>query len=225
MARFKQDEIEIESDLSQDPSTRDELYELAKTYGKADAEEKDAKKAKERTKGPMLELMTAVVREEIPLARETVIVTDDDAVLFEWDWRKWCERHYPEWRVVNIEPAEGQTSITIEENEALKKFEFVVDGKKYGRIVAMVESEFFAEEFYKTISEDEEAIVIESDEAAEAALRCINVNTITTYTLDEEAAEAAIADYPELVPVFQRFSTLGKPQVRLIPIKVVKEEV
>lgn len=224
MAKFKEPE-----EVSQELSARDELYELANSYRRADVKEKDSKKAKESIKGPMLELMTDVVREEIPLARETHVISDDEVALFDYDWKKWCERNYPEWRVVNLAAMmaddPGTMAVTIEENEDLKKFEFVVDGFKYGRTIAMVEAQFFAEAFYNEIANDEEAIVVESDEAAEAAMACIKVATVVTYTLDEDAAEAAIADYPELVPIFQRHSTLGKPQVRLIPIKAAKEEV
>jgi len=226
MARFKGETPEMITDdpeRGQDPSIREELYELAKSYGRADFKEKDAKKAKETIKGPMLALMTAVVREEIPLARETHFVTDDEAARFGYDWRKWCERNFPEWRVVNIEPSEGQTSVTVEENEDLKKFEFVVDHKKYGRTVAMVGAEFDAAGFLTWLETDSESAGI-SEEAFEAAFASVKEEIVVTFTLDESAAEEVIANYPELLPIYQQHSSPGTPQVRLIPIKEVKEE-
>jgi hypothetical protein len=224
MARFKAAPVEIESDLSQDPSSRDELYELAKSYGKADAEEKEAAKVKTQVKGPMLELMTAVVRDEVELLRQVVTVTNDTLAPFDWDYEKWAAREYPEWRVVGILPDAEQAVITLEENETLKKFEFTVDGKRYGRTIAMVGAEFLAKEMWEFLDADEDEGVLIDDDVYHAALDTIKVETHTTYTLDEDKAEAAIAKYPELLWMFQKYSTPGTPQVRLLPIKVAKEE-
>ncbi len=229
MARFKEapvEEIEEEEFAlgGEELTARDELYEIAVVYGDADLAEKDAKKTKDAIKGPMLELMSEVVREEIPLARQVITVTNEEAEPFGYDYEKWCAKEFPEWRVVAIQPSEGQAEVTIEERDDLKKFEFVVDGKKYGRTVAMVGAEFDAAGFCTWLEVYSKDAGI-SEEAFEAAFNSVKEEIVVTFTLDEDAAEQVIADYPELLPIYQQHSNPGTPQVRLIPIKAVKEEV
>ena len=196
-------------------SPREELYEIAEIYGEADVQEKSAKATKDRVKGPMLELMSEVVREEIPLARQVIEVENDEASRYDYDYEKWCAAQYPEWRVVGLLPSEGKADVTIEERDDLKKFEFVVNGKKYGRTVAMVGADFDAEGLYEY--ED-------GSKAAELAREAVTRREVIVYEFDEKKAQAIMAEFPETLAIFEEFTSIGVPQVRMIPIKEIKEE-
>jgi len=222
VAKFKESPAVLEKNLELEQA-RQHLYDLSEEYGNADVTEKAAKKVKEENKPLMLGLMTEIVREEIPLATELVTVTDAEAARFDFEWKDWCAVNYPGWRVSALAPEEGQTVVTIEEDETFKKFEFVYEGKKYGRTVAMVGAEFDAAGFLAWLEEYSEDAGI-SEEAFDAAFNSVELETVIKFTLDESAAEKVIADYPELLPIYQQHSSPGTPQVRLIPIKTVKEE-
>lgn len=204
---------------------REELYEIAEIYGDADWQEKTAKATKDRVKGPMLELMSEVVREEIPLARQVIEVTNEEASRYDYDYEKWAASQWPEWRVVGILPTHDELAeITLEENDALKKFEFVVNGKKYGRTIAMVGADFDAEGFYTSLQATSAEEFDLDPDAIVAALDTVTKEVVTVYTFNEKAAQKVIAEHPEMLPYFEEFTSIGVPQVRMIPIKEVKEE-
>lgn len=205
-------------------TARDELYEIAELLREADEVEKEAKARKSEVRGPFLDLISEVVREEIPLATKTVTVEIDPDVAF--DAREWQRREYPEWEVIAVQPeADGdgpatRVKITIRESDEFKKFEFVHNGFKFGRTVRMDGAGFDAEGFYNEV---DGVLADPEDEVGHAMLNCVKTKTVTVYEFDEAKAVKVMADHPETVTVFQKYIIPGTPKVALLPIKAVKE--
>lgn len=197
----------------------DELHEVADEIRQADAAEKKAKAKKESLRGAYFALISEIVREEVPLAKKTVVVEG------EFDLDAWRAHEYPEWRVVSIDNAsddEGiKTKIVLEENEDFKKFEFVHDGYKYGRQIRMKGAGFDTEAFWKEI---DEWFTGDDAEVATALAGCVEKEVVTVYSLDEAKAMKVMADYPETVTLFQKHTNPGTPEPALLPIRVAKEE-
>lgn len=194
---------------------RDELYELADALHDADKMEKTGKAAKDQLRGPFFELISEVVRNEIPLARQTVEVEINEG----FDIDKWRALNYPQWRIVGIDQDSSDTmQITLEENEAFKKFEFTHNGFRYGRQIRMKGGGFDAEGFVKMTNS------IEDDGVAETLLSCIDEETVIVYSLDEAKAVSIMTKHPELTALFQEYTLPGVPEVAYLPIKAAKEE-
>lgn len=199
-------------------TAREELYELAEILRAADEAEKEAKDAKAEVRGPFFELISEVVRDEIPLARKNITVTMDE----DFDPEDWRKREFPEWRIAAIQPnADGTAVITVEENEEFKKFEFVHDGFKFGRTIRREGAGFDAEGFYDEVSRAAAELGDSGD--TDDLLSCIKVKTVTVYELDEAKATQIMADQPETVVIFQKYTNPGTPKVALLPIKAIKE--
>lgn len=192
-----------------------ELYEVAEIYREADEQEKEAKDVKASARGPLLDLMSEVVREEVTLQqRKEEVEVDDD-----FDVETWRKRNFPTWNVVGVQPtSEGTYVITIEESDQFKKFEFVHNGFKFGRTVRMKDAGFEIEKFKQHVDQ-----MIDQSDLKDRLLGTIKEKQIISYEFDEAAANALMSEDPELVPLFQQFVFPGRPEVSLLPIKPVKE--
>lgn len=196
-------------------SARDELYDLAEALHDADKMEKTGKSVKEQLRDPFFTLISEVVREEVPLARQTVEVEINEG----FDIDKWRALNYPEWRIVALDQnTPDEMLITLEENEAFKKFEFTHNGFRYGRQIRFKGGGFDAEGFVKMTND------IEDDALAEMLLDCIGEETVVVYSLDEAKAIKLMAEMPEMTAYFQDYTLPGKPEVAFLPIKAAKEE-
>lgn len=213
------EELAIEEELEDLLSAREELEEFAQDYASADRQEKDWKKTKESLRGPFLDLMSEVVRNEVLLARRNETVSNAELERVGGDYEIWRARNFPEWTIVGIAPeAEGAT-VTLEENDALKKFEFTVGGFKFGRTFKMVGSEFRAEAFLDEVAKRDDI----KRPLLHDLLATVKSEVVTVYTFDEKAAEKLMGEHPETVAIFQEYIDPGKPQVALLPITAVKE--
>src|SRR5574340_981215 len=192
---------------------KDELLELAATYLEADRQEKEAAEQKKLLRGPIMELISEVVRDEIPLSRKTLRVdrAEMDEV-FEGDARKWASLKYPEWRVTGVTADESEYVIDLEEDPDLVKYEFEVEGYKFGR----------------TRQQSAPVIDVEGLRADEdfVALGAENVVVeVVTYDIDEKAAERLLLARPESAPVFSRHTQPGRVSAKLLPFTKTTEEV
>jgi len=210
------DELDLEDLLS----AREELELLAQSYQVADVQEKGAKKEKETLRGPFLDLMSEVVRDEIPLGRVNETVTDEELAAYGGDFENWRARNFPEWTIVGVAHEEGRAIVTLEENDAFKKFEFSVGGFKFGRTFKMVDSNFEAERYANEVPKLDDI----PRDVLKKLIDCVTSKTIVTYALDETKAEEVMADHPETLRIFQEYLDPGKPQVALLPIRKVKED-
>lgn len=201
-------------------TAREELEEFAAEYHAADIQEKGAKSSKEVLRPALLELMTEVVRDEVPLARRNEIVTDEELERADGDYEKWVARNFPEWTLVGLQAEEGQATITLEETDYLKKFEFQVGGFKFGRTMKMTGGNFRAQEFLAEVALRED---IKRPVLGEL-LATVKSEIVTVYTFDEKAAQKLMAERPETVAIFQEYIDPGKAQVSLLPIRAIKEE-
>ena len=196
-------------------SAQDELREVAEIYREADEQEKEAADVKKSARGPLLDLMSEVVREEVTLQQRNEEVEVDE----DFDVETWRKRNFPTWNVVGVQPTtEGTYIITLEESDQFKKYEFTHGGFKFGRTVRMKDAGFEVEAFKEHVSQ-----MIDQDEVKDLLLGTIKEKQVIEYVFDEGAANALMADRPELVPVFQQFVNPGRPEVSLLPIKPVKE--
>ncbi len=190
---------------------RDELLVATKALAEATQAEKDAQAWRESSKAKFLELVSKTVEEEYPLKRDSVLLPFADVEAYKSE-EDFVQREYPEWRFIESYDDEEKQAvvITIEEDPALVKYTFVNDetGQVFGRTFAMVGASFDAYSF--------------ADTYPELAKECITEQTIKT--LDEKKAQALMAEKPETLIYFQRFSSPGTPQTRLTPIKKAKEE-
>jgi hypothetical protein len=198
----------------------EELQEVAEALREADETEKAAKAVKEQVRPAFLDLISEVVRDTVPLARQVLTVLDTDLDRFGYDYDKWCEYNYPEWRIVAVEVGEPNvsTKIAIEEDDALKKYEFEHDGYKYGRTFKLTGRRFDAEAYLQEVND-----TIEDEDLFEALEKTVKKVVTTTYEFDEAKATKVMADYPETVTLFQKYLFPGKPSSTLLPIRPVKE--
>lgn len=209
-------------------SAREELYEIAELLHDADVREKGAKAEKEAVRGPFFDLISEIIREEVPLARKTVTVElpPIEEVRY-FDQEEWRKFHYPEWSIVAIQPEsddEGgpatRHKITLEENDQFKKFEFVHGGFRFGRTIRMEGKDFKAADFWKDMKKADKTL----DAKLKKALQTVVAEKIVTvYEVDEAKAMQLMADHPETVAIFQKYMFPGTPKPALLPIKEVKE--
>jgi hypothetical protein len=199
-------------------TAREELEEIAEVLREADVQEKAAAELKKEVRGPFFELISEIVREEVTLSRETLVVAADE----NFDARQWQALNYPLYRVVALGqgPEEGTLAITIEENDEFKKFEFTAGGFKFGRTVKMAGKGFEADAFVTALENG--AFEVEP-EVLERLQKCINKEIVTVYSANEAEMSSVMADHPEAVAIFQEFINPGTPQVALLPIKAIKE--
>lgn len=203
-------------------TARDELNEIAELLHDADMREKEAKAEKETVRGPFFDLISEVVREEIPLARKTVIVEIDPTAAFNSE--SWRAFHYPTWNVVAIQPesddggAATRMVVTLEESDQHKKFEFEHGGYKFGRTIRMEGKSFSAEGLFKDVHSTK------FPEGIRTLLsNIVTEKKVTTYEVDEDQALKLMAEHPEVVAILQGYMFPGRPTPALIPIKAVKE--
>lgn len=200
-------------------TAREELEEVAALLHDADIQEKEAKEMKEQIRPAFFDLISEVVREEIPLARKVETVEMDD----NFDPEKWREFNYPAWRIIAIEAnQDGTATITLEENENLVKFEFEVGGYKFGRQIRMEGKDFKSEAFYAKVHAAKLDGV--SREAREALAKVVTKEMVPVYSVDEDEALRVMTEYPDTVALFQQFMFPGTPKPALMPIKKVKDK-
>lgn len=203
---------------TEEATAREELEEIAALLHAADLKEKEGKEEKELIRPAFFELISEVVREEIPLARKVETIEMDE----NFDPEKWRAFNYPAWRIVAIEASEdGTATITLEENEGLVKFEFEVGGYKFGRQIRMEGKDFKSEAFYKKVHAAKLDGV--SREAREALAKVVTKEMVPVYTVDEDEALRVMTEYPDTVALFQQFMFPGTPKPALMPIKKVKD--
>lgn len=207
----------------QEMTARDELEEIAEFLHSADTDEKEAKAAKEKLRPIFFDLISEVVREEIPLARKTVRVDDPNM-----DPKDWVAFNEPTMRIVAIQPDKDGWEATLEENESLVKFEFEVGGYKFGRTIRMEGKDFKAEALYEALrSDDEEDLAIFDgieDEVIDKLGEVVQEREVVIYEVNENLAMKVMTEHPETMAVFQRFMFPGTPKPALMPIKAVKEK-
>jgi hypothetical protein len=195
-------------------SAKDELIDLARIYLAAYQAEKEAKTRKDQLRGPLMELISEVVREEVPLAVKTVKVPREELdQAFSGDARAWAALKYPEWEVTGfgVDNADPENyAIAIQESDALAKYEFEVDGYKFGRTTAQSAPQIDIDglrtdpEFEALGAED---VIVEE----------------TVYSLDERAASAFLLSHPESGVVFSRYTKPGEVTAKFLPFKKMKE--
>lgn len=198
------------------------LDTLARDYREWDTQEKQAKKEKETLRGPFMAAMTAQVMQERKPQKEIVTVTADE-VEPHGDIRSWASFHYPGHIAVNLAFDGKAWTVILEENLELTKYEFELDGYKFGRSVSMIGAEFKVKDFDEWLNsmEAEEAY---SEETLDALANCVIEKQVVTYDFDEKRARELLAKNPELQSVFSRFSYQGKPQVKFLPVTKAKTE-
>ena len=79
-------------------TAQDELREVAEIYREADEQEKEAADVKKSARGPLLDLMSEVVREEVTLQQRNEEVEVDE----DFDVETWRKRNFPTWNVVGV---------------------------------------------------------------------------------------------------------------------------
>ena len=210
-------------DLETNEYTLETIEDYAKAYRALDAQEKAAKKAKEDLRGPFFALMTQQVRQEEELQKEILEVPNEEVARFNNDPREWCLFYYPTYTVENLAFDGKIWKIVLQENPELKPLEFEVDGYKLGRSISLVGAEFKIDEFDRWIG-SEEAEERFDEATLDALADCVIEVREPTYSFDEDTARDLIAEKPELIDVFQRFSYAGKPQVKFLPVTKAKTE-
>lgn len=191
-------------------TAKKELYEIAEFLQEADRKEKEGKAYKEEVRGPFMELISEVIREEIPLERKAVEIP------YANDPIEYIQRNYPEWKIIGIETElvhdEIVTVALLEEEESLKKYEFIHNGFRFGRTLRQGTPSFDAEKYYKDWEGYPDYQTI------------IKVETVTTYSLDEKKAQKMMVNNPGIKDTLENYITRPKPTVSLLPIKAVEEE-
>ena len=221
--------------MTEELTARQELEEIALLLQEADSEEKAHKREKELLRGPFFDLISEIVREEIPLARKTETVQVDE----DFDPERWRAFNYPDWRIVAMQPesdgegAATRMQITVEENEELKKYEFVANGFKFGRTIRMEGRDFKAESFYKEIQaarlnermgKHDHPLLALGDDVLNHLEVVVTKELVPTFKVDEDKAIEIMAEYPETVALFQKYTFPGTPKPALLPIKKAKNE-
>lgn len=197
-----------------------ELYLMAENYRRAQEEAKIAEEKKATARNDFMGILSTVAYERLTPEIQVVDIHIDDMDQFKGDARAWAAWQYPEYVIENIVTVDGENyTITLLENLELKKYEFTYNGFKYGRTLSLKGADFDAEQFWAAIPSSG----LEPD-IQDALEDVILEETRVIYSLDEKAAVDLMAECPETVPLFQKFSFRGKPQVSLLPITKVKTE-
>lgn len=206
-----EDEIEL--------TALEELQEFATLLREGDEQMKAGEALKESAKQPFLELISEVVRSEVPLVREVKLVQNTELERFGYDYDKWAAAKYPTWTVVAVEVGEPNvsTNIAIEESDKYKKYEFEFDGYKFGRTTAMKGKSFDTDGFLDAIKELKPLALRKKLQAL------VTEETVVVKKFNEAKATKLMADDSEAVAYIQDFINEGVPEVRLLPIKPVKE--
>lgn len=208
----------MEELVDEEVTIQDELNEMAELLRAADEAEKEAKKAKERVRTPFLSLISELIREEAELERQVIEVPNAELDLFGYDYDKWAARFWPVWDVVAVEGGgEDFTKVAIQENAAYKKYEFIFDGYKYGRTLRMKDGGFDVDGFLEEIKTLKPVALRKQLQAL------VTEETIVVKKFDEAKATKLMADNTETVTIFQKYTDPGRPEIALLPIKIVKE--
>lgn len=186
-------------------TAREELEEILRSYHEADIQEKTAKKEKEKMKPAILALITEVVLDEVPPAKQIFKVKNDEMEIYEYDARKWVARYYPGWLLNSVKPESEHYEISIVEDPLLKKFTVEVDGYRFGRTFSVPSTQMDVEGLMK--EEGYEQFAIERVE----------------YDFDEANASQYMSDHPESKAVFEKYVVVGEPTVKLLPVTAIKE--
>lgn len=204
---------EIPEDLS--------LESIATSYRELDAVEKLAKKRKDKLRPLFLASMTDTVSDTRPPEEINFTLGPEDLDVHRGDVRAWAAHEYPTFRVERFSTADGEEyEVWLEEILDLAKYEFEVEGFKFGRTVRMEGAEFKADEFEAWLEEEGD---LEEDVWA-ALSQCIEPEEQRILHFKEERAIEVMGEFPETMPIFQRFSFTGTPKVQLLPIKEIKAE-
>jgi len=113
--------------------------------------------------------------------------------------------NFPGWRLIQYKPDQ----LVIEEDPAQMRFTWTTeDGYQISRTTAVVGTQFDYDKLHDTDRELFEQIV----------------DMKITYVLDEKKAQSIIEERPEVLPILQESTKLGKVQLRMSsPKKVVDE--
>src|SRR5438132_29991 len=193
---------------------REELVELARMYLEADRSEKEAKDTKSVLRGPIMELITEVVCEEVPLSRKVARVPREEIDrAFGGDVRAWAALKYPEWDVTGVAVlAEAdEYGVSLAESPELTKYEFSVDGHKFGRTVSHGAPVVDVE----ALRADEQFLALGAEEV---------IREVTVYELDAKAAATLLLSPPESGVVFSRHTQPGRVTPKLLPFTAMKED-
>lgn len=198
--------------VTEELTARQELAEVAQEYRKNNEIKSAAEKNVEKFKEAFLDLVTEVVEEEMSLPILTLPMPDEDLAT-------WIKREYPGYVLVSKD--DESMTVFIKEDPKLVKYEFEADGFRFGRTVAKVGASFNSSGLFDAI---QEIAKTEGDEAVNAILDCFTEKTITVQEYDEKKAAEAKLQHPALVYWFEKFTNPGSLQVRMMPVKAVKQE-
>lgn len=193
-------------------TARQELEELSELYRVADEKEKEAAEVKKELRPAIMSLISEVVRDEVPLARKTVKLSIQEfADDFSNDPEVWRKRLWPAWNIVGMSGDDKNVIFEIEENDAFVKFEFFVNGYKFGRTVAT-----------KPVSIDLDKLL--TDPKAEEYGISEIVDEIVTYKLNEERASRFFHQHPDSKKLFDKYVVPGELSPRLLQFTPQEEE-
>lgn len=197
------------------------LESIATSYRELDAVEKLAKSRKEKLRPLFLLAMTDAVGDLREPEEINFTLGPEDLDVHRGDVRAWAAHEYPTFRVERFSTADGiEYEVWLEEVLDLAKYEFEVEGFKFGRTVRMEGAEFKADEFEEWLEQDGDL----EEEIWTALSGCIEPEEQRILHFKEDQAIEVMGKYPETMPIFQRFSFTGTPKVQLLPIKEAKEE-
>lgn len=180
-----------------------ELSSVSKNLKKLEKQKKDLRLE-------FLALVTDRVVAEKKMNRQNVHIE------YSGDIFEYFKVHYPAWNVLTLERVpEVEPPVydaVLEEKPECVKYSYVnpETNEVFPRQIAMVGSKFNAEAFW---NDDEEV-----------AAQCVDVETITTYTLNEKKAETMLTGNPSLMSKLQQYSSPGKPQIKLGSIREAKDK-
>lgn len=201
-------------------SPEQELQQWARTYQKADSAEKNAKTLKDDARKNLMRLMTAMELSR-PLHSLDLKVDIEELEAFDYDPKKWVAFHYPEHNLVSFTNDEENYHIVVEENPELTKYEFNVDGYRFGRTLRKTGASFDIEAFTNSIEQQADLF---QDEALNALDQCITEETTVVQHFNEAKAHEIMQEWPETVRFFQRHTYSGKPAVQMLPVVPAGED-
>lgn len=180
------------------------LEDVTAELGDADERWKGGEEDRNARKSEFFTLATEALKAQT-LAQKTVSVGEFDSIP---EAETWISRHYPTWRLVDIELLDDESDVVaiLEENPELQEFVYTNprDGKTYKRQIVSGSSLI-----------DEEQLREEDPELWERI----------TFTPEPEPQIKTNDDIePKDLAKMQRYMYVGKPQVKLPAPKKAKEQ-
>lgn len=203
-----------------------ELEEVTELMYEAELAEKEAKQQRSTMRGRFFELLTQYVRQNRPLAVETVELSLEETGESVDDVNGLISRHYPEWQILNVTRDEDGWVVTIQENPAITKATFTNQklGKVFGRTYELRGGSFDAAGLVDQYPDLADLCV---DKVVTTRYRAGNwkgePEISVTYEFDEEKATKIVGLDPETLHIFQQFTIMGKLNTKLTPTRSAKE--